>query len=242
MNSKPEFPENKFSPKSDYSNSFVFDIFRDDKFSIQNLTCWKTFISKSLFLGKSLHHFLILFFREFHFKLWFSMERLASNHAFENKQKSEEFVVFCGAYWVKTFFFRCEFFIEIWFLNKNWTQKLTFWKKFFLQNMIIRKVFYYKICRNKKFSIQNLTFWNFFFSKFHCAGKRLLQKLILFGKLHFKLWFSLKKFAAKSCLLKWARKVNNLLFCTEQIESKPYFLDVMSLSKSDFSMKIEFKI
>ena len=33
-------------------------------------------------------------------------------------------------------FFRCEFFIETWFLNKNWIQKLSFWKKFLLQNMI----------------------------------------------------------------------------------------------------------
>ena len=161
---------------------------------------------------------------------------------FKISTKSEQFVVFCGANWVGTFFIRCEFLIEIWFLNKKWTRKLSFWKIFFLQNMIIRKVFYYKICRNEKFSIQNLTFWKFFFSNFHCAGKRLLQNLIpSFSKFHFKIWFSMKKFATKSCRLKSAGKFRNLFLSAEQIDLKRYFLNVIFWSKSDSSIKIELK-
>ena len=103
------------------------------------------------------------------------------------------------------------------------------------------KSFYYKICQNENFSIQNLTFWKVFISKFHCAGGRLLQNLILFRKYHFKLWFSMKKFATMSCLLKRVRKMNKLLFCAEQIESKLYFLDVMFLSKYDPQWKLNSK-
>ena len=104
------------------------------------------------------------------------------------------------------------------------------------------KRFVFEICRNEKLSIKNLTFWKLFFSNFHCTGKRLLQNLIVFfGKFHFNLWFSMKEFATKSCLLKWARKVKNLLLSAEQIESKRFLLDVNSSSKPDFSKKIEFK-
>ena len=119
---------------------------------------------------------------------------------------------------------------ESWFLNKNWTQKLSFRKIFFLQNMIFRKDLFSKAARMKNFQFKtNLTFWKFFISNFHCAGKPFFQNLILFflGKLHFKLWLSMKEFATKSCLLKWARKVINLLLSAEQIESKRYFLYVM---------------
>ena len=57
------FFEFSFSLKYDYSKSFVFEIFPDDKFSIQNLTCWKTFNWKSHFLGINLLHNLIIFFK-----------------------------------------------------------------------------------------------------------------------------------------------------------------------------------
>ena len=106
------------------------------------------------------------------------------------------------------------------------------------------KCFVFEICRNEKISNQNLTFWNFFFSKFPLCRKTFASESDSFfsEKFHFKLWFSMKKFATKSCLLKWARKMKNLCLSVEQIESKRYFLDVMFWSKSDSSIKIELKI
>ena len=152
--------------------------------------------------------------------LLFSAEQIESKQFFSDMKFSSES---CFAKKIE---------LKIYFSEINFSPQNEYSKSFALE-----------ICRKEKFSIQNLTIWNFFISKFHCVGKRLLQNLILFfGKLHFKLCFSMKKFATKSCLLKWARKVNNLLFCAEQIESKRFFLDVMFLSKSDSSMKIEFKI
>ena len=77
----------------------------------------------------------------------------------------------------------------------------------------------------------------------HFVGKNFISKFeFFFRKIRFKLWFSMKKFATKSCLLKWARKVKNLLSSAEEIKSKRYFLDVMFWSKSDSSIKIELKI
>ena len=123
--------------------------------------------------------------------------------------KNEKFVVFRGANQVKTLFLKCEFLIEIWFLKKIELQ-ISFSENNFSPQNDYSKTFVLEICRKEKFSIQNLTFWKFLFSNFHCAGKRLLQNLIpFFGKFHFKLWFSMKKFATRSCLLKGARKVNN---------------------------------
>ena len=162
MNSKTEFLANKFSLRKDYSKSFVFDIFRDDKFSNQNLTCWKTFNSKSHFLGKSLLHILILFFRDFHFKLWFSMERLASKSCLLKWARKVKNLLFSVEHIEsKRFFFRCEFFIEIWFLSKKWTQKLSFRKTFFLQSMIVRKVFHSNSAGRKKSQFKNWLFENF---------------------------------------------------------------------------------
>ena len=79
-------------------------------------------------------------------------------------------------------FFRCDFFIEILFLNKNWTQKLSFWKINFLQKMIIRKILFSKIFCDEKNSIQNLTCWKNSNSKPLFLGKSLLHNLIFFQK------------------------------------------------------------
>ena len=83
----------------------------------------------------------------------------------------------------------------------------------------------------------------FFLFKFSLCRENFCFRiwLLFFWKFHFKLWFAMKKVPTKSCLLKWVRKVNNLLFCAEQIESKPYFLDVMFLSKSDPQWKMNSK-
>ena len=124
------------------------------------------------------------------------------------------------------------------FSDVTFSSKSDFSIKIELKNWVSGKYFFSRVCLFEKFFIRYLPerrilnsksdFLKFFFSIFHCAGKRLLQNLILFfGKFHFKHWFSMKKFATKSCLLKWARKVKNLLLSAEQIESKRYFLDVI---------------
>ena len=160
---------------------------------------------------------------------------------FKTSTKSENYVVFLGANWVRTFFFRCEFLIEIWFLNKNWTQKLSFWKIFFLQNMIIRKVFFYKICRNEKFSIHNLKFWKKVFSKSHFVRKSLLQNMIPFSrKNHLKLWFLMKKFASKSCLLKKARKMKNLFFLLSKLSQNVFFRCEIWFLNKRWTQKLNF--
>ena len=98
--------------------------------------------------------------------------------------------------------------------------------------MIIQKVLFSKSAGTKNFLLKT---WHF--------GIFCLRRIwfLFFWKLHFKIWFSMKEFATKSCLLKWARKVKNLLLSTEQIESKRFFPDVNFSSKPDFSIKIEFK-
>ena len=156
---------------------------------------------------------------------------------FQISTQSEKLVVVCGANWVKTFFFRCEFFIETWFLKKNWIQKLSFWKTFLPQKKIIRNVLYSKSAGTKK---SQFKIWHFGIFSFQIS---IVQEnvcfriwFLFFWKLHFKLWFSMKNFSTKSCFLKWARKVKNLLLAAEQIESKRYVLDVMFLSKSGSSI------
>ena len=321
-----------FYSKSAGTKNSQFKIWLFEIFLLNFSLCRKTFASES-----------DSFFQRISFQtLNFNGNACFKIMAFKISTKSEKFVVFCGGNQIKTLFVRCDVLIEIWFLNKNWTQNLFLgnylfstnsifkkfcfrnlpewktlnWKPdileiflfqiFFVQeNVCFRicfffsesfisnsdfqweslykvmpfkmstqteklvvsaeqieskcffsdvnfsskpdfslkiefknwvsgknffsriwysKCFVFEICRNEKFSIQNLTFWNFFFSNFHCTGKRLLQNLILFfGKFHFKLWFSMKEFATKSCLLKWARKVKNLLLSAEQNESKRFF-------------------
>ena len=223
------------------------------KFCFRNLPEWKTlnwkpdileiFLFKFSLYRKTFASESVSFFSEsFNSNSDFQWESLYKVMPFKMSTQTEKLVVSAEQIESKRFFSdvnfssKPDFSIKIEF--KNWVS----WKNFF-SRIWYSKCFVFEICRNEKFSIQNLTFWNFVFSNFHCTGKRLLQNLILFfGKFHFKLWFSMKEFATKSCLLKWARKVKNLLLSAEQIDSKPYFLDVMFLSKSDSSMKIEFKL
>ena len=79
----------------------------------------------------------------------------------------------------KRFFFRCEFFIETWFLCKNWIQKLSFWKYFFSRIWLFEK-FFIRNLPERRILNSKTDFLKFFFSNFHCAGKRLLQNLIPF--------------------------------------------------------------
>ena len=117
--------------------------------------------------------------------------------------------------------------------------KYKFRKLLFLHKLIIQKVSFSKSAgtKNSQLKIENLTFWKLFFSNFHCTGKGLLQNLILFfGKFHFKLWFSMKEFATKSCLLKWAREVKNLLLSAEHIESKRFFFQMWIFHRNLISL------
>ena len=124
----------------------------------------------------------------------------------------------------KRFYFRCEFFIETWFLNKNWIQKLSFWKIFLPEKMIIRNVLYSKSAGTKNSQFKTWHFGIFSFQIFIVQENVCFRIWFLFfWEFLFKLWFSMKKFATKSCLLKWARKVKNLLLAAEQIESKRFF-------------------
>ena len=162
------FSENNFPPKYGHSKSFVFEVCWNEKFSIQNLTFWKIFVSNFLRAGKRLLQILILFFGKIQFKFWFSMKKFGKKSCLLKWAKKPKSVLFSAEQTESKQFFRCEFFIEIWFLKKNCTQKLTSSKTFFLQKMIIRKVLFSKNFRNEltqfkiwlveKFSIQNLIF------------------------------------------------------------------------------------
>ena len=138
------------------------------------------------------------------------------------------------------------------FSDVNFSSKPGFSIKIEFKNWVSGKYFFSRIWLFELFCIRNLPerkilnskpdILEFFLSIFHCAGELLLQNLIIFfWKFHFKLRFSMKKVPKNSCLLKWVRKVNNLLFCAEQIESKTYFLDVTFLSKSDPQWKLNSK-
>ena len=216
------------SPQNDFSKSLLSKSAKTKNSRFKN---WSN-------CRKKLHFKIRTFFQKFPFqnpifngKVYFKIM------PFKISTQSEKLVVVCGANWVKTFFFRCEFFIETWFLNKNWIQKLSFCKTFLPQKKIIRNFLYSKSAatKNSQFKI-----WHFGIFSFQIS---IVQEnvcfriwFLFFWKLHFKLWFSMKKFSTKSCFLKWARNVKNLLLAAEQIESKRYVLDVMFLSKSDSSI------
>ena len=123
---------------------------------------------------------LIVFFRKISFQTLIFKEKVCYKvMPFKMSTKSGKFVVFCGANWVKTTFFRCEFLIDIWFLNKNWTQKLSFWKNFVSTKRFFEK-FFIEIRPDEKLSIQIVI--NF-------LEKILVQSLIFFKKFFFKTCF-----------------------------------------------------
>ena len=102
-----------------FFEKFFIEIRQDKKLSILKLIklLEKNFTSKSDISFKKFHFKFLIFKEKVYFKIM----------PFKISTKSENYVVFPGTNWVKTFFFGCEFFIEIWFLIKNWTQKLSFW-------------------------------------------------------------------------------------------------------------------
>ena len=150
------FSEINFSPQNEYSKSFVLEICRNEKFSIQNLTFWKFIISKFHCIGKRLLQNLILFFGKISFQTLFFNEKVCYKvMPFKKGTKSEQLVVLRGANRVNTLFLRCDVFIEIWFLNENWIQNPNSRKKFSLHKTIIGN-FFFEIRQDEKLSTQKL--------------------------------------------------------------------------------------
>ena len=222
------------SPQNEFSNSILSKSARRKNSRFKNWSICR----------KKLHFKIQFFFQKSPFQNLISNEKVYFKiMPFKKSTKSEKFVVFRGGNQIKTLFLRCDVLIEIWFLNKNWTQNLFFGNYFFLHKFIIQNVLFSKSAGTKNSQLKTWHFGNFSYQIFIVQENVCFRIWFLFfWKFLFKLWFSMKNFATKSCLLKRARKVKNLLFCAEEIKSKRYFLDVMYWSKSDSSIKIELKI
>ena len=109
--------------------------------------------------------------------------------------------------------------------------------------MIIRKILFSKSAGTK---ISQFKTWHFrvFSFQIFIVQENVCFRIwfFLFHKFLFKLWFSMKKFATKSCRLKSAGKVRNLFIVRGANRVKTlFFSDVNFSSKSDFSIKIEVK-
>ena len=162
---------------------------------------------------------------------------------FKISTKSEEFVVFCGAYWVKTFF-----------SDVTFSSKSDFSIKIELKNWVSGKYFFSRVCLFEKFFIRNLPerrilnsksdFLKFFFSIFHCAGKRLLQNLIsFFRKISFQTLIFNEKVCYKVMPFKMSTQREKLVVVRGANRVKTLFLRRdFFLSKSDSSIKSELKI
>ena len=143
MNSKTEFLENIFSPKYDYSKSFLL---------------WKTAGTKNsqfktwpfgnfpfqIFIVQENVCFRIWFFlfHKFHFKLWFSMKKFATKSCrLKSAGKMRNLFIVRGAYRVKTLFLKGDVFIEIRFLNEYWIQNLNFKNNPLSTKRLLEKLF-----------------------------------------------------------------------------------------------------
>ena len=192
MNSKTEFLENISSPEKDYSKFFVFEICRNEKFSIQNLKFWKVFFSKFHCAGKRLLQNLIPFSLKTSFQtLIFNEKVFYKIMLFKMSTQSEKFVVGRRANRVKTLCLRRDVFIEIWFLDINWTQNVIFRKILSPQNDFW-KSFLSKSAKTKNSRFKN---WSICRKKLHSKFE------FFFRKFHFKTRFSMERFTSKSCLL-----------------------------------------
>ena len=121
---------------------------------------------------------------------------------------------------------------------KNWVSGNFFFSKIWL----FEKFFIIKSAGTKNSQFKTWPFGNFSFQIFIVQENVCFRIwFLLFQKFHFKIWFSMKKFATKSCRLKSAGKFRNLFLSAEQIDLKRYFLNVIFWSKSDSSIKIELK-
>ena len=167
LNSKNEFLENISSPEKDYSKCFVFEICRNEKFSIQNLTFWNFFLFKFPLCKKTFASGSDSFFSENFISNSDSIEKVCFKILpFKISTKSENYVVFPGANWVKTFFFsdvifssKSDFSIKIelknWVSGKFFFSRIWLFEKFFIIKSAGAKIFQYKTWHFGKFSFQN---------------------------------------------------------------------------------------
>ena len=183
-------------------NFFYYKICRNEKFSIQNLTFWKFFISNFHCARKRLLQNLILS-GKFHFRLWFLIKKVCYKvMPFRMSTKSEQLVVLRWANRVKTLFLRCDDFIEIWFLNENWIQNLNFRKNSLSTKRLLDKFF-----RNPP-GQKNLDSKTDQF-----VGKNFTSESdIFFKKFHFKFVIFKGKFYFKVMPFKISTKSENLAF------------------------------
>ena len=174
MNSKTEFLENIFSPEYDYSKSFVFEICRNEKFSIQILTFWNFFFQLFIVQEKFCFRIWLLFFPKILFQtLIFNEKGSYKVMLLKMSTKSEQLNVLCGANRVKTLFLICDVFIEIWFLNENWIQNLNFRKNSLSTKRLLEKNFS-KPARTKNSLFKN---WSICRKKLHFKIRIFFQKI-----------------------------------------------------------------
>ena len=166
----------------------------------------KTLDSKTdHFVGKNFTSKSDIFFKKFQFKFLIFKEKVYFKiMPFKISAKKENYLVFPGANWVRTFFFS----------DVNFLSKSDFSIKTELKNWVSGKYSFSRIWLFEKFfiiksagtKVFQFTTWNFekkFISKSHFVGKNLLHNLILFFReFHFKLWISMGRLASKSCPLK----------------------------------------
>ena len=197
IESKLFFSDVKFSSQPDFSIKIEFKNWDSGKYFFSRIWLFEMFCFRNLPERKIFNSKRDIL-EIFHFKFSlcrktfasesesFSSENFISNSDFQWKSllQSQKKLSFSAEQLdSKRFFFICEFFVEVWFLNKNWTQKLSFWKIFFLQFKMFPKVLYsksagtkisiFKIWQDENFSYQSLRLkeknsfriWFFFFQK-----------------------------------------------------------------------------
>ena len=153
---KTWFLDIRFFPKYDYPKSLVFEICRNEKFPIQNLTFWNFFFSNFHCAGKTFASESDYFFLKISIQTLIFNEKVCYKvMPFKMSTQSEKLVVGHGANPVKTLFLRPDVFIEIWFLDINWTENLTIRKNFVSTKRFFEK-FFIEIRQDKKLSILKL--------------------------------------------------------------------------------------
>ena len=175
MNSKTEFQENIFSPKYDFSKSFVFEICRDEKFSIQNkpnileIFHFKFSLCRKTLAPESDAFFSANFISNsyFQWKICYKVMPLKWARKVKNLLLSAEQIE------SKRYFLDVMFFIETWFLNINWTQNLSFRKSLSPQNDFPNSILS-KSARTKNSRFKN---WSFCRKKFYFNVRHFFQKI-----------------------------------------------------------------
>ena len=173
---KTWFFDKKFFPKYDYAKSLVFEICRDQKFSIRNLTLWKMSFQILTVWEKVCFRIWFLFPKNSFECLIFNEKGCYKTMPFKTSTKTEK-----NCYFLRSKFSRTDF-TQMWTFHhnlisqKNWTLTVLF-----------RKQFFSKIWLFEKFCFRNLP-----------ERKSLRLKSDMLKKFHFKGSFSGKKFASEA--------------------------------------------